>query len=410
MVSSPCHLHVESKHWMNLFVSLQFITWMHCCIDKELESKLQIKLQANRFPSIAQHHWHEQQPRSFGNLIVAIVDELKENGCLKVNVVNRIIPISSVTSTTPLTSTATCLRLVRPSPTQSSQLNVVNSHMNRGIDDTILWMRTASATIMFLPLHQQTHCQTMNATNVTIEMQLRRRVAVNGVVDTIAPSSMCTNQTKQPATIVKLVDVNAMCATHEIVDRPLDQCKAIKLKTTTNDRRRSNGDSNSTERPNQINANTFNGHRRHRSYQTNCIDRSDDQIANAFTSVRETSAVTTRRQLQTVRRRQHSKLPNKFTIVNALYIEYRKMFCTFLLPLLLFLCNLTPSIHAGEYQFHSIQFYWIFFKCHNWVENVHQEWGWMNEWMWLWMWIQGDSFKLIKYLMFFISPNKPLNK
>lgn len=334
---------------------LQYITWKHCCNDKEPVSKLQIQLEANQIHTNAQHHHRDQQQWPSQQLIVAaIAENVAENGCLQVNVVNRTIPIFSAT-TTSITSTATCLRLLQasqtPLPLSLLLLNVVKSHTNFGIGASILCVHIhfdCTATKMFLPLHQQIHCQTMKPTNVTTETEMKMNCMV---VDSIA-QSMCTNKTKIPTTN-KLVEANAMYnATYEIVNQTLDQCKAIKFKIT-NLRRRC--EYNYTERPNQMSTIKANGQRRI-SY-ANCAndndnddDRSGDSNANAFTSMRETSNVAERRNLHTERRHHYSKVPNKFKNVNTIYIEYRKMFCTFLLPLLLLLCNLTPSIHAGEYN------------------------------------------------------------
>lgn len=320
---------------------------MHCCTDKELESTLQIILKANNTHSSAKQYHHEQRQWPSLNLIVAIVRNFTKNGCLKVNVVNRsTIPISSVTTTT-ITSTATCLLLLKASPTPLPLLKT-DLRPNFGIGDFILCVQIhfdCTATIMFLPLHQQTHCQIKKPTSVTIEMKMNRLV-VNGI-DSIA-QSMCTNQTNIPSTN-KLVETNAMHATNEIVYTTLDQFKAIKLKTTN--LRRCEYDY--TKRPNKMIAIKLNGHGR--LLQSNCVvdnddHQSDDSNASAFTSMQGTmSDVDVRCELHTERRHHNSMLPNKFTIVNTLYIEYRKMFCTFLLPLLLLLCNLTPLIHAGEY-------------------------------------------------------------
>lgn len=366
---------------------LQCITWMHCYIDKELESKLQIELNANNIHSNAQQHHHEQEPWPSQSSVAAIAGNLKKNGCLNVNVVNRTIPISTVTTTTTSTtttiiSTATCLLLLKASPTYLPLLNAVNSRTNFGIGDTILWTQIhfdCTATIkIFLPLHQQTHCQTRKPTSVTIEKEMIRFV-VNGV-DSIAQSMCNTNQTKLPTTI-KLVEAIAMCATNETVSQTLDQCKAIKFKTA-HLRRCEHHENHHTERPNKVIATIANGHRRcaQANYAEDNAQSSGDLMANAnaAASVRETSKVAKRRALQTERRHHYSKLPNKFTIVNTLYIEYRKMFCTFLLPLLILLCNLTPLIHAGEYESQLIRKFRDFacvwgYECEcEWAEGICQ--------------------------------------
>lgn len=316
---------------------------MHCCIDKELESiaKLQIKLKPkNPVVLHAQyHHEQQQQRRHINNLYAAITENLKENGCLNVNFINRTIPISSVTITI---STATCLRLMA-SPTQLPSLNV-NSRMNFGIGDSIRCVQIhfdcTATTIMFLPLYQQTHCQSKKLTSVPIETAIIRFVNINGV-DSIA-QSMCTNQMK--LTTIKLVEANTMNAINENVSQTLDQCKAIKLKTNEF----------YTERPNnnQINATKANGHHRFTpiNYCVGADEQSGDLMANTFTSIRQKLDEAERGKRQTERRHHYSKLPNNFTNVNTLYIDYRKMFCTFLLPLLLLVCNLTPLINAGEYE------------------------------------------------------------
>lgn len=334
---------------------------MDCCIDKELESKLQIKLKANGIHSNVQRYHYEQPQWPSKNLIVAIVEDLTKNGCLKVNVVNRTIPITSVTTATTTitityyyyyTSTATCLLLSKTLLTHLPLLNVINSHTtNHSVGDSILcapiyFECAATIIIMFLPLHQQIHCQIKKRTDVTIEMNMCRFI-VNGIVS--IAQSMCTDQTKQTITTIKLVDANAMCATNEIVSQTHDKCKAIKLMRKNLQRCEY---TEYTERPNNMNATKSNGHRRSGNYvddDDNVDDQNGESFANnAFTSVREINEMAKRRQNQTERRQHYSKLPNDFTIVNTIYIEYRKMFCTFLLPILLLLCNLIPLIHAGE--------------------------------------------------------------
>lgn len=334
---------------------------MHCCIDKEHESKLQIKLKTNNIHSNAHQYCRDQQQQwpSPNVVIVAIVENHTNNGCLQVNVVKRIIPISSVTTTT-FTSPATCLLLLKPSPSPLSLLNVnANSYVNFGNGDSILCVHIrydcTTATKPFLPLHQQTHCQIMN----TIEMKMN--CLVDNGADPIA-QSMCTNRTKNSTTI-KLVETKVIRTTNDTVGHmQFDECKAIKLKAANSRRCELNDDC--TEWPNNTCGNKLNGHRR-LTHETNCPadgdddDQSDGANTNAFATMRAANKVADLRAFRTERRHHYSKLPNKFTIVNTLYIDYRKMFCTFLLPLLLLLCNLTPLIHAGKYRSSSLGMFFV---------------------------------------------------
>lgn len=337
---------------------------MHCCTDRELESAIRENFKSiNYYASDAKtnyhHHYQQQQQQQQPGLpqnplIVAIAGSHKENGCLRVNVViNRTaIPISSATiaSTTLSTTltTATCLQLLTISPqiVHVPLLNIINFGNIGAITltpvqipfDCTATTTTTTSTTMFLPLHQQIHCQLENSTKPTIHETTmhqcghrRRSVTVNDV------------------TINKSVDTRMV---NKCVSQTVDQHKAIKLKTTTTT---TSSDYN-MERPNNV-TNLIEHMRQHTHIQYTTDDPDDEDDINNDNQKTSSSAhgirnVAKRCDVARTKRKRHhhSTLPNdnNLTIVHTLYIDYRKMFCTFLLPLLIFLCNFGPSLQSGE--------------------------------------------------------------